>query len=194
MPTDHVNLLHSVGVRGAHGLSATEIVEIEARYGFVFPDDLRTLLQQMMPQGLNWPDWRRGVAERRNYEGKVFEIPLEEVLARPLDGIIFDVEENAFWLEEWGARPTELDEARRVAHTHIEAAPRLVPVYAHRYIASDPRDAGNPVFSVSQTDIIVYGRDLASYFSVEFGDWRQELTEPARRIPFWTRLVEVNNS
>ncbi|WP_025721637.1 hypothetical protein [Paenibacillus sp. 1-18] len=35
---------------------------------------------------------------------------------------------------------------------------------------SSQPEAGNPVFSVYQTDIIVYGEGLQDYFKLEFGE------------------------
>jgi hypothetical protein len=44
----------------------------------------------------------------------------------------------------------------------------MIPVYSHRYLPAEPCEAGNPVFSIYQTDIIHYGYDLADYFAREF--------------------------
>ena len=53
-----------------------------------------------------------------------------------------------------------------------------------------PHEPGNPVFSVQQTDIIVYGTDLRDYLAHEFlmsenqqFDWR--VPERSRPIAFW---------
>jgi hypothetical protein len=37
----------------------------------------------------------------------------------------------------------------------------LVPIFSHRLISAEPTGEGNPVFAVSQTDVITYGNDLA---------------------------------
>jgi hypothetical protein len=44
----------------------------------------------------------------------------------------------------------------------------MIPVYSHRYLPAEPCEAGNPVLSIYQTDIIHYGYDLADYFAREF--------------------------
>src|SRR5207245_1362409 len=44
----------------------------------------------------------------------------------------------------------------------------LIPVCSQRYLPDDPPLAGNPVFSIYQTDIIIYGRNLWDYFRHEF--------------------------
>jgi len=59
-----------------------------------------------------------------------------------------------------------------------------------------PLEAGNPVFSVYQTDIICYGADLRDYLENEFKWWfgreGYQVREPVRRIELWSRLVEAN--
>jgi hypothetical protein len=50
----------------------------------------------------------------------------------------------------------------------------------------EPRKAGNPVFSVHQTDIIHYGYDLLHYLHEEFkvAKWWTPPSDP-RPIRFW---------
>lgn len=85
-----------------------------------------------------------------------------------------------------------------IAHQAIEQAPRLIPIAGHRYIPDAPAEAGNPIFSVYQTDIIYYGRDLFEYLENEFGDYffgqkRYQITEPVKSIAFWSYLVVIND-
>lgn len=64
----------------------------------------------------------------------------------------------------------------------------MVPVYAHRYL---PAGRGDPVLSIWQTDIIIYGTNLADYIDDEVGgsgsfispDW----TPPP--VPFWSQFL-----
>ena len=50
------------------------------------------------------------------------------------------------------------------------------------------------MFSVVQTDIIVYGNDLGSYLFAEFGAPAAPSKAGApKRIPFWSELVDFNN-
>ena len=83
-----------------------------------------------------------------------------------------------------------------MARARVAQAPRLIPVMGHRYIPAEPELAGNPVFSVYQTDIIYYGVDLATYLRCEFGqlDHVNAVREEARRIRFWSELVSANAS
>ena len=115
----------------------------------------------------------------------------------------FDIENNVFWIDEWGTRPDNISDAIEVARKHVVGAPKLIPVYSHRYIPTDPCAAGNPVFSVQQTDIIYYGQNLWDYIEQEFGEhvegWYggeryahftlEQYHSVHRHIPFWSDLV-----
>jgi hypothetical protein len=157
------------------GLSDTEITAAEFRFRFCFPPDLRAFLQAELPSGPSFPNWRAGD-----------EAGLRDWLDLPRRGVVFDVLYNGFWLPEWGPRPTDPAAAVRTAEALVAEAPRLIPVYAHRMIPDEPRTAGNPVFSVHQTDIIPYGHDLLHYLREEFGvaRWWTPPSEP-RPIRFW---------
>jgi hypothetical protein len=165
------------------GLTDAEVIAIETRFAFRFPPDLREFLQLALPRGLRFPDWRS--AE---------ESMLRNWLDIPRDGILFDVEHNGFWLEEWGPRPRTLAEARYRVNELVAAAPKLIPVYGHRMIPDDPHESGNPVFSVHQTDIIHYGFDLADYLRHGFQlPGREPWPDQVRAIRFWDidRFQEV---
>jgi hypothetical protein len=74
--------------------------------------------------------------------------------------LAFDIENNGFWNQEWGEKPSGLEVALATAKRCFAAAPKLIPLYSHRYLPAEPVSAGNPVLSVYQADIIYYGRDL----------------------------------
>jgi hypothetical protein len=171
--------LRDRGIVIEDGLTETETREAEYRFGFHFPPDLRALLQIGLPVGERFWDWRDGDEEQLRF-----------ILNWPLEGMQFDIQNNVFWLDEWGARPESVDEAEAVqlAAQAVAAAPRLIPIFAHRYIPAEPGRAGNPVFSVHQMDIIIYGNDLLSYFANEFAGVAAWYTPPldARPIRFWS--------
>ena len=161
------------------GLSEAEVEAIEDEFGFRFPPDLRFLLQAFLPQGKEFPDWRSSDRQA-----------LHERLDWPADGIAFDVVEADFWDADWGERPRDDEAAAAIARRVVSLAPRLIPIYSHRYIPSEPYGDGNPVLSVYQTDIVCYGADLAEYFGTEFAARMPYWSAPSRRpIRFWDRLV-----
>jgi hypothetical protein len=173
--SETVAKMRSKGIAFDPGLTDAELATTEARFGFRFVPDLRNFLQAGLPKGPGFPQWRSGEEAR-----------LREQLEIPRDGILFDIEHNGFWLSEWGPRPGKLEEAKKIASDLIAAAPKLVPIYMHRMIPDEPSEAGNPVFSVHQTDIIYYGFDLRDYLRHEFelGE-REPWPEKVRPIRFW---------
>lgn len=188
-PWQHlIDALRQHGVVFAPGLTKAEIARAETTYGFHFPPDLCQFLQCALPVDTppppagvirhsrsRFPNWR-----------KDSEDFIRERLSWPTEGICFDIEHNGVWRQSWGPRPDALQDALRVAREAIAAAPTLIPIYGHRYMPAEPHEAGNPVFSVYQTDIIYYGCDLAHYLAHEFGcacpTWAA--TQP-RPIEFW---------
>src|SRR5436190_3906358 len=180
---DIIRQLAKQGIQFDPGLTDGEVSRVEECYRFRFPPDLREFLQTGLPRGDGFPDWRSGT-----------ESVLRNWLLVPQDGVLFDVEHNDFWLPEWGPKPGTLVEALRVAGELISDAPKLIPVYGHRMMPDEPQTAGNPVFSVHQTDIIYYGFDFDDYLRHEFSlpdrrPWPSEI--PA--IRFWDidRFQEV---
>ena len=178
--------LSAIGTRLAPGLSEAELAAAEGEFDVRFPDDLRQVLQAFLPldppertQRPRWPNWRDGPVE-----------VLRARLAWPWDGIAFDLEHTDVWLPAWGPRPVSSEERIDVARRLYEAAPRLVPIFAHRYISAEPPLAGNPVLSVYQMDIVYYGLDLVGYFQAEFKvpapAWAATRARPIR---YWDDLL-----
>src|SRR5215204_569573 len=85
------------------GLTEAELRDTEIRFEFRFPPDLRALLATGLPVSDPFPDWRDGEESR-----------LRNGLAWPLEGMCFDIRNNAFWRAEWGPRPEDLNEAFQV--------------------------------------------------------------------------------
>ncbi len=179
----NVHFLRQHGVILDHGLSDAEVSKVEGTFGFRFPPDLRELLQYALPVSPGFPNWRDEP-----------EASLKDRLTRPADGICFDIVNNDFWMEEWGPKPPDTPTAVDVARQAIAKVPMLIPIYSHRYIPDEPHLAGNPIFSVHQTDVIYYGRDLTNYLANEFLP-HEERRFPdygdVRKVRFWSQLVEA---
>ncbi|MFE6051385.1 hypothetical protein ACFQ6N_11540 [Kitasatospora sp. NPDC056446] len=164
----------------APGLDARELDAVEARFGFRFAADHRVFLSAGLPLGQRgWPNWRYGDAD-----------VLRVGLSAPVEGVLFDVGHNGFWHPAWGPRPDEVPAAVRLARAALATVPQLVPVYGHRYLPGIAGSWNHPVLSVHQTDMIVYGNDLADYLGHEFaGRWTD--TDEARvTVDFWSYFFE----
>ena len=121
------------GIQFDEGLSASEIRAIENEFNFSFPTDLAEFLSIGLPTSDRFPDWRNGSRD-----------DLRAWLDLPYSGIIFDVENNDFWLPEWGDRPADSVQTEQVVRNLVDNAPKLIPIYAHRMIPDCPSTSGNP--------------------------------------------------
>lgn len=161
------------------GLTDAEFARIEDEFGFHFADDHRAFLAAGLPSGRGWPDWRGTDREA-----------LRARLAAPVEGVLFDVAQNDFWYEGWGLRPPPAEEAVAVAvaRRYLMTVPRMVPLYAHRYLPAGLSD--HPVLSIYQTDIVPYGDDLRDWIHREF-NLGAASEKPGRRatVPFWRDLI-----
>ncbi|MBK8723503.1 MAG: hypothetical protein IPL95_14945 [Saprospiraceae bacterium] len=185
-----IKLLKEKGILFGKGLSDDEIFRVNQEFGIRFPNDLKLLLQTEIPINNGFVNWRYGI----NCENGKKEI--DYYLNWPMEGMLFDIKNNSFWHDKWGIKPSEFEKQKLIALKELDKQPKLIPIYSHRYISSEPNEIGNPVFSVYQMDIIYYGVDLMDYFSKEF---RFELpksygiiTEP-KQIQFWSDIVDLNN-
>lgn len=166
---------------GAPGLSSKELLSIEEQLGFRLPDDFKFLFGNLRdPEKVLFP-WS-------DFQKKDYEASIDRVW----EGIAFDIEYNV-WLDRWGNRPVALEEALYVARSDFLTWPKLLPIFAHRYLAAEPCRSGNPVFSVHQLDIIYYGANLADYLMIEFlqDDYTEQMSGAhIQRIDVWSDFAE----
>jgi hypothetical protein len=178
------------GIELTSGLTDAEIESAEAAYDLSFPPDLRACLQAALPVDADDDDSR--VPSRLPNWRDLTHPGVVVRLQRPWGSILTDLQINPHvWIPEWGTMPDTLPERIRLVRAHYVSAARLIPIFGHRYLPSEPAGAGNPVLSVHQMDIIYYGCDLADYLEVEFlgKPWGQWEREPGR-IRFWSDIVD----
>lgn len=70
----------------------------------------------------------------------------------------------------------------------------MVPVYMHRYLPAGRGTHGHPVLSMWQTDVTIYGTDIADYVDQEFGTGPGDSpVEPGKMpgnlVPFWSDFI-----
>ncbi|MCY1071055.1 hypothetical protein OV090_40310 [Nannocystis sp. RBIL2] len=183
------------GTRWTGGLSDAELAEVEQRFDVRFPAEHRLFLQvlhatepRMFCAGFDDDD--RLVADEAPgfYHWQRDEAAIRAAFAQLVDGLVFDVENNVLWPDSWGPRPGEADERRARVETLVAGAPRLLPIYGHRYVLAE---GPTLVLSVWQSDIIVYGRDLRDYLLQELVDaeYERPATVDTAAIPFWGELI-----
>lgn len=68
-------------------------------------------------------------------------------------------------------------------------APKLIPIYAHRYIPFIPNSEETHVFSIMGSDIICYGENLISYLETEFKIKDYDNSMRCKYVDFWSDLL-----
>jgi hypothetical protein len=85
-----IRILHRSRLDLGPGLTSDQIAGIQATFGFTFNRDHVDVLRRVTPEG--WIDW---TGDEQN---------IRDSLARPIEGVLYDVE-RAFWMSAWGERP-----------------------------------------------------------------------------------------
>lgn len=163
------------GITMDAGLTDHEIDRAEREYGFSFADDHRAMLAAGLPVGAGWPNWRAPTGA------------LADQLRWPIDGLLLAVAHHDYWHPEWGTRPDQVADAVAKADSWLAMAPRMVPVHKHGYLPAGAGTYGHPVLSMEQTDIIVYGEDLADYVEHEFAG--RPVGDATVTVEFWRDLI-----
>ena len=134
---------------------------LNAVTGVRFAQDHRELLALALPVGDRWFNWRARADEH-----------VRRAIRWPFEGVLFDVENNVFWPSSWGERPDSVAARFEIVKRQVNTWLQLVPLYGHRYLPAAPSGPGAPVFSVHQTDVVIYGSNLLDYAAREFGTTR----------------------
>ena len=185
-----IKLLKEKGISFDSGLTDIELEKIQNDFKINFPSDLKLLLQTELPVSSGFVHWRYGINSEKGKQ------EIENRLNWPLKGMLFDIKNNSFWLDKWGTKPSDFKDQKKIAEDELIKQPKLIPIYSHKYLSSEPSEVANPIFSVYQMDIIHYGKDLMDYFSNEFGI---ELPvsfgtiNTPKRIRFWSDMIDLNN-
>lgn len=205
------------GARWLNGLSDDEIEAVERRWTLHFPPDYRLFLRRLRSvdrpmTGAHFRDPQDGdrlvpdespsfynwLTDTDAIQGR-FDWLVESIKLDIEVGVLLDL-----WQENWGPKLATPDASIQRGRELVASAPKLIPIIWHRYLLAEPCQAGNPVLSVYQSDVIVYGYDLRSYFLMEFyrllGLDRREIESMVWKeinarftqyevIPFWGELL-----
>lgn len=174
-------LLQNKGIELEKGLSCKEILKIENIYNLKFPLELKCLFQYALPTQKGFYNWKDFSEKNIKH--------IMEMINRP-QKCLYEMTEEIYWCEDWGEEPKNKEKRIEIIRKKIRNAPKLVPVFAHRYIPiCDISET--PVLSIHGTDVIYYGKNLEDYFQIEFGDKKQHLIDFQKiaYIPFWSDIM-----
>lgn len=158
------------------GLREEEIDAIEKRYDIKFTQHHRAFLKILHTIDRKEPIECYDANDNIFYEKRSFfynwledNQELEYRFAWPYETILDDVlGANQFWLESWGERALfSKEEKCEVLKKWIKKAPKLIPIFWHRFVVSEHIHFDKPVLSVYGADIIVYGWNMRHYLLSE---------------------------
>ncbi len=175
------NLLKIKGVEFEKGLTLDELKQIEMIYQIKFPNSLREFLMISLPVSKGFYKWRDIQDDNVRFIKKVINKPLSD---------IHDMVGEVCWCDDWGKEPKDEKTISEEVIARLKEAPKLVPIYAHRYIPM-VLDENPPVISIHDIDIIYYGENLEDYFNIEFGKKTQDAIQfqNITPVPFWSDIM-----
>lgn len=178
---ESIKLLKLQGVEFETGLTIEEITKIEDIYTIKFPKSLKEFLMMTLPISKGFLNWRN-----LDQDNVMF---IKKIINRPAEAV-YELAEEVSWSDDWGKEPENETDIALIVRERLKSAPKLIPVYGHRYIPMIPED-NPPIISIHDIDIIYYGQNLEDYFKVEFGGKEQGKIEfkNINPIPFWSDIM-----
>lgn len=180
MYEDIINQLKQKGIEFARGLSDEELFWIEHEYEIAFPEELKNFYKEALPISKGFYNWR----DKRNEN----IMNIKRVMNMPIQSIIENFEEIE-WSDEWGEEPCDMYERKKSIEDMALMAPKLIPIYSHRYMAAIECKKP-PIFSICGTDIIYVAKSLKDYFLNEFitKKFNVFMNNEVSYISFWSDL------
>lgn len=176
-----IDILIGRGVRMDRGLTMDEIILIEKQYNISIPGSLKNFYMEALPISKGFYNWRS--KNIRDVE------MIKTAINRPFLAI-YTMAEDVYWCESWGEEPYEKKELCQEVRKRLENAPKLIPIYSHRYMPI-LLDDNPPILSIHDLDIVYYGEDLEDYLNIEFGGKKQNDIHFGNiaRVPFWSDIM-----
>ena len=176
-----IDLLKLHGVELDIGLTYEEITKIEEIYKIKFPDSLKEFFMVALPISNGFYNWRNFEYDNINYIKHMIKKPIED---------IDDLAEEVYWCDEWGEKPEDKKLIAKNVRERLKNAPKLLPIYIHRYMPMI-LDDNPPIVSIHGIDIIYYGESLKDYIQIEFGKKNQKDIDfqSIIPIPFWSDIM-----
>ncbi len=141
-------------------LEEYQIDQIENKFQIKFSPDHRELLKIL--HTINRKD------ESKEYQNFFNWLEDENKIKDKLNYPYNTLLQDRIWLKSWGEKPDSDKEKKIRFNDWYNVAPKLIPIYSHRYVVSEPLKVGNPVLSVFGADTIIYGWNIRSYLLTEF--------------------------
>ena len=177
------NQLEDKGIQFKNGLTDDEINKIEEIYEIVLPEWLRKFYCLGVPFSEEnnlfplWSDFSDTNIEK-----------IKERMQKPYKLFAREVQDG-FWHTSWGSRPESQEEVLQKFGELSLVAPRLIPLYSHRYMPLIDGVDDPPIISTVGSDTIYYGCNLHDYLQNEFLNEEFVIPTDYIKVPFWDDLV-----
>ena len=168
-------LLPDEWIRGAKwiGLTEEEIDRIEEKYQVKFTVEHRAFLNILHTIDKKEPREHYDENDKLIYVYKSFfhnwlidDDELEYRLRWSYETILDDLLNQSWW--NFLGKEPQSNEGKKIIFTEqFQVAPKLIPIYGHRFVISEPQNVDNPVLSVYGSDIIIYGWNMRHYLLSE---------------------------
>lgn len=177
---EYIQDMEKIGIIFSNGLNNNEISQIETVYNIVFPDIYKQFLREKLPISNGFYNWR-------DFSEKNIKT-ISEIINKPTE-TLKELWSEIEWSENWGNIPISENYKKNAIFSKIEKAPKIIPIYSHRYIPCIGDDP--PILSIYDTDVIYYGKNLVDYLNNEFFNHKiDNILKNYDYIPFWSDLME----
>lgn len=121
-----VEILKENNIKLDEGLSDLELEQFETIYSVTIPPELKELYSIALSVSKGFYNWRAAL-DKRNIQ------KFKNILDLPFEGVKQDIEEID-WVEKWGDEPKDKEIKNKIINEKLTLAPKLIPVFDHRYI------------------------------------------------------------
>ena len=168
MIKDVITILKNNGVVFEKGLDENELGKVETVYEIKLPLAWKELFKTALPVS-------RGFYNLRDFSDENVEM-IKSVMKRPFD----DFREKL-----------ESEKLPKRLFKEFEKAPKLFPIFSHRFVPCGDFD-DPPVFSIMQTDIIIYGKNINDWAENEYfpKNTRFSKKDIKTKVPFWINILD----
>ncbi|MCS3798876.1 hypothetical protein [Niastella sp. OAS944] len=162
-------------------LNDGEIDDLEKKYRIQFGEEHRAFLKVLHTINRKNPTYDGWKDQEDDNEVKQMGHPsyfynwfedtqwIESRLSWPYDTILQDIFGlNKRWLKIWGPCPDSTEEKIRVFTEWYNKAPRLIPLFAHRFLMGNGHSGLKPVLSVWGSDIVIIAWSLRHFLMRNF--------------------------
>lgn len=169
------------GIVFEQGLNMNEFADVEKIYGITIPNELKDFYKIAIPVSKGFYNWRDFSSQN--------VMRIKEMVEMPAKMLLNDIN-SIGWIDKWGEEPSDKCLRQSLIQDQIESAPKLIPVFFHRYIADTCK---SPVFSICGLDIIIYAKELNDYLLIEFckETIAESSTKAPNYVPFWSDIIEA---